>query len=141
MLNIMLIRDTYISFPYFTIPWLKVSCIRHSVALITKGETPSDTIEPITLPDGIRFFSRIRSTDLFPAKNAATHRALTAWEITVAMAAPSTPMSNTKIKTGSSTIFKAAPMQVVIMLVLAKPWLVMKLFRPRVVITKTVPVR
>ena len=41
--------------------------------------------------------------------------------ITVAMAAPLTPMSRAKIKMGSRTILMTAPMTVVIILIFAKP--------------------
>ena len=57
------------------------------------------------------------------------------------MAAPCTPMSNTKMNTGSSTIFITAPMTTEHMATMARPWALMKVFRPRASWTNTVPSR
>ena len=46
----------------------------------------------------------------------------------VAIAAPATPISSTKMKTGSRAIFSAAPASMVPMVVLAAPSLVTMLF-------------
>ena len=45
----------------------------------------------------------------FPNRNFKTHIALTNWAMTVAMAAPLTPMLKTKINSGSSTMLMIAP--------------------------------
>ena len=76
-----------------------------------------------------------------PVKKASTHTALMAWLRMVAMAAPCTPMLNPKMNTGSRMMLLMAPMQVVAMLVLAKPWLVIKGVMPKVNCTKRVPSR
>ena len=77
----------------------------------------------------------------FPVRNRRTHTAEQAWARMVARAAPSTPMSKTKIKTGSRTMFTMAPRPTVSIPVLAKPWELMKGFRPRLTMTKRVPMR
>ena len=64
----------------------------HSVAVIRKGDTPSDRIRARVLPSGIRLTLRMRRTLRLPVKNTNTHTALMAWLRMVAMAAPSTPM-------------------------------------------------
>ena len=66
----------------------------HSVAVIKKGDTPSDSTKARVLPAGMRFSLRMRSTLRLPVKKISTHTALTAWLRMVAMAAPSTPMLN-----------------------------------------------
>ena len=46
-----------------------------------------------------------------------------AWEITVARAAPRTPMWNPKIKTGSRIMLEIAPINTESIPVFANPWL------------------
>ena len=58
-------------------------------------------------------------------RNLTTHTALTIWEMTVAMAAPTTPQFKTNIKIGSRMMFSMAPMAVVIIPILGKPWALM----------------
>ena len=48
-------------------------------------------------------------------------------------------MSQAKMKMGSRMMLQTAPMTVVSILVLAKPWAEMKAFMPRVSWTKMVP--
>ena len=48
-------------------------------------------------------------------------------------------MRNPKIRMGSRMMLQTAPTTVVIMLNLAKPWVVMNGFSPITIITKTVP--
>ena len=60
-------------------------------------------------------------------------------EITVARAAPFTPMCMAKIKIGSSTILQIAPISTVFIPTLANPCAVIKAFMPSVSWTKTVP--
>ena len=50
-------------------------------------------------------------------------------------------MSKTKMNTGSSTMFRIAPMSTEHMAVMALPWALMKVFSPRASWTKTVPSR
>ena len=82
-----------------------------------------------------RSFSTVRP----PQRKRSAQTALTACDMTVAHAAPRTPMPRTKIKMGSSTMFVTAPMTTVIMLIFEKPCAVMKTFMPSVSCTKIVP--
>ena len=83
----------------------------------------------------------MRSTLRPDRRNASTHAALTVWLSTVAMAAPCTPMSNTKMSSGSSTMFSTAPMATLLMAVPLRPWALMKVLRPSASCTLTVPHR
>lgn len=56
-----------------------------------------------------------------PVRNFSTHTAEQPWAITVASAAPRTPMSRAKMKTGSSTMLTTAPRPTVIIPVRPKP--------------------
>ena len=55
------------------------------------------------------------------------------------MAAPCTPSPNPKMRMGSRMMLITAPITVVSMLVLAKPWVVMKGFMPSTSSTNTEP--
>ena len=55
------------------------------------------------------------SSDFPPVRKNTTNTAETIWEITVAMAAPCTPIWKKKIKIGSRMILVTAPMKMVIM--------------------------
>lgn len=61
------------------------------------------------------------SSACLPVRKRSTHSAESICEMTVAMAAPRTPRCRTKIKTGSSTMFAAAPTTTVSMPIFAKP--------------------
>ena len=65
---------------------------RLSVAFMMNGATPSASTGPIRLQRGLmrdsRSFNRVR----LPQRNTITQTADRHWEITVAMAAPRTPM-------------------------------------------------
>ena len=74
-----------------------------------------------------------------PKRKRITKAALAAWEITVAMAAPRTPMPRAKMNTGSSTMFSAAPSITEAMPILAKPWQMMNWFKPLAAKAKKVP--
>ena len=84
-----------------------------------------------------RSFSMVR----LPVRKARIHRADSICERMVARAAPLTPMWKTKIKTGSSTILVTAPKSTVIIPTVPKPWELIKLFMPRPVMTKILPMR
>ena len=73
-----------------------------------------------------------RSTHFLLVMNSITHTADTACDSTVAIAAPCTPRSNTKMKSGSSTMLQSAPMSTVSMLTFANPCAVMNAFIPSV---------
>ena len=62
-------------------------------------------------------------------------------EITVAIAAPSIPSSNTKIKSGSSMRFATAPIITEIIPVVAYPCALINGFMPVVSIDGSVPIR
>ena len=66
-----------------------------------------------------------RRMAFFPVRNSTTHTQEIAWLITVASAAPSTPISSVKMKMGSSTMLITAPMRVVSIPVRGKPWALM----------------
>ena len=110
-----------------------------SVLSITNVEIPSPRQGIITA--GSNFMSATVSFNMVLGlrKNQSTHTALTAWLNTVAIAAPLTPMPNPKIRIGSSTMLHTAPTTVVIILIFANPWVVIKGFIPITIITKTVP--
>ena len=72
-------------------------------------------------------------------KNQTAQIALNAWDKTVAMAAPSTPILKPKIKTGSKIIFVTAPIITVNILILEKPCADINAFNPNVSCTKIVP--
>ena len=74
-----------------------------------------------------------------PVRNRRIHTAPTAWLSTVAMAAPRTPMPRPKIRMGSRMMLITAPITVVSILTLAKPWAVMKEFMPMTSSTNTEP--
>ena len=59
----------------------------------------------------------------------------------VARAAPCTPNLKEKIKIGSKIILTTAPINTVNIPILAKPWLLIKLFIPKPIKTNTVPNR
>lgn len=103
---------------------------------------------------GVRPVSRIRSMvrRLYPPKvmrnggigpnrKRSTNRQLASWLSTVAMAAPLTPRSSRKIKTGSRMILSTAPSITDCIPFLAKPWQMMNWFIPVDSRANTVPVR
>ena len=111
----MVITLTYI------VPPRSRSCVLYSIwtrLLVNervKPLTPRAMMRPVRLPVR-RIFTARRGTGVVErVRYRSTHRAETAWETTVAAAAPRTPMRNTKMKTGSSTIFTIAPSATVIM--------------------------
>ncbi len=64
-----------------------------SVDCITKGDTPSASTGAMRRQLGRRVFFLRRRVVFFPVRNRTTQMPETAWEITVAKAAPSTPIS------------------------------------------------
>ena len=91
------------------IPLFNTMLTRLSVERITNGDTPRAEMLFIILKSGFRFFRRILRTALLLIKKPVTHSALTSCEITVASAAPATPILNPNMKTGSRTMFMTAP--------------------------------
>ena len=77
----------------------------------------------------------------FPSRNHSTKAQEAICEITVATAAPRTPMPSTKINTGSRAMLAAAPMITENMPVLANPWQMMNWHIPVESSANTVPAR
>ena len=102
---------------------------------------PSETIFLTRRAERARQSNFSRRMALFPVRNLSTHTAEQPCAITVASAAPWTPISSTKMNTGSRTIFTTAPSPTVIMPISAKPCALIKGFMPRLTITKRVPQR
>ena len=108
-----------------------------SLAMIRKGDRPKAATRFITFQEkppqpsrtGIRLRSRETST-----KAQEAH-----WEITVATAAPATPMSKTKMNNGSRAMLSTAPSMTVAIPSPEKPWQIKKLFMPVAIRAKKVP--
>ena len=110
-----------------------------SVEIMTKVETPKARQGSSTLPRSGMFWARSFNFVRLPVKNRSTHTAPTAWLSTVAVAAPRTPISSTKIKMGSRIMLHTAPITVVSILNAAKPCVVTKGFMPSTTSTNTLP--
>ena len=105
------------------------------------GETPNANIEnTICRSNFIYRFSKGNEACL-ENKNPNTQIALQAWDMTVARAAPFTPMSNQKIKIGSSTMFMNAPIKTEHIATAGRPCVLIKAFNPVDISTKIVPNR
>ena len=89
-----------------------------------KGEAPSARAGSTTLARGRRSSRRRCHLVFFPVRNFSTHTADTAWDKMVARAAPCTPMPKAKMKMGSSTVLRMAPMSTVFIPTTVKPWAV-----------------
>ena len=83
----------------------------------------------------------MRQLILGPAKKSSTQIIEASWLMTVAMAAPCTPIPNTKMNRGSSTRFSAAPSRVVPIPIRGWPSALMKPFRPVASMVQGVPSR
>ena len=118
---------------------LNAILIALSVAFMIKGDTPSAHTGKSTEAFGLKYFVFIFSFVCFPVRKRMTHTAEIACEITVASAAPCTPMPNTKIKTGSKMILQTAPIRTVFIPTLENPCVLIKEFNPIVSMTNKVP--
>ena len=118
---------------------LKLTATRFSVICMRNGESPSARQGRRSFMSGRRFFARSRSVDFSEQRKRTTHAHETACERIVASAAPRTPMPNTNMNSGSSTMLSAAPIVTVSMLVVEKPCAVMKALSPSESCTKIVP--
>ena len=116
---------TAMSPPYFSREELKHTVIRLSVDCMMKGEAPRARAGSTTWACGRRYAARRCHLVFFPVRNLSTHTADTAWDKMVARAAPWTPMPKAKMKMGSSTVFRMAPISTVFMPTTVKPWAVM----------------
>ena len=101
--------------PCFCKTALRTMIIMLSVAAMKKGESPILTIFIMVLP--LYPPKERRTLVLGSSRKTITNSAESPWESTVAAAAPVTPMSNVKMKSGSKAMFATAPMQVVAMAV------------------------
>ena len=119
----MVMEPTARSPPNFCRLELKEMESRLSVEIITKPEIPRARMPPTIRPSSFMPAGVIFRMDFLPrVRNSSTHRAPTAWLRTVARAAPRTPIFRPKMKMGSRTMLMPAPMTVVIMAMVEKPW-------------------
>ena len=135
----MVMAPTARSPPYFSREALKHTEMTLSLACMMKVAVPRATQGRISRGRMGRDAFSSRSRVCFPRRKVTTHTQDTAWDSTVARAAPRTPMSRAKMNRGSSRMLHTAPMRTVFMPTWAKPWAVMKAFRPRVSSTNRVP--
>ena len=133
------IAPTAMSPPYRRSDALKQTEITLSLAIMMNGAQPSATHGSSTAGSSRRFCRRMDSVARRLHRNHSTNAQEIICEITVASAAPRTPMERPKMKIGSSTMLHTAPMATVSMPVLAKPCAVMKAFSPIVSCTNSVP--
>ena len=132
-------EPTAISPPYFNKEELKQMEMSPSVDCITKGDMPSAIQGRYVFHRMCRFSRRSFNWVLGPDRNRSTQRADSAWEMMVASAAPCTPKPSPKMRMGSRMMLVMAPMRVLIMLVVAKPWVEIKGFNPSATCTNRVP--
>ena len=105
------ITDMYTSPPVTDSTLLQQTVTKLLVSCIIKPAVPRLIIflQYPMHPDNSFFFKSRTFNSAFLCKKAITNKAEKICEITVAIAAPQTPICNTKIKTGSSRIFNTAP--------------------------------
>ena len=120
---------------------MHTTCTRLLVRFIKKPDRPRVTIRFTRRALSLMHPRRSFKMALGPVRNRSTHTAEHPWAMTVAKAAPFTPMSSRKIKMGSSTMFTTAPSPTVIIPTRPKPWELMKGFIPRPIMTNRVPMR
>ena len=118
---------------------MKQTEITLSLDCIINVASPSARQGRISFGETKKFLAFKRRTVFLPKRNATTQMHETHCEITVASAAPLTPILSPKINIGSSTIFDTAPIITVTMPIFAKPCAVINAFMPRVSWTNTVP--
>ena len=121
----MVMAPTAISPPYRSREELKQTKMTLSLACIIKGDSPRARQGSRILALRRRFLCFTFSRVFLPQRKAITQVQETPWEMTVARAAPFTPMPRAKMKMGSRMMLHMAPMSTVSILVLAKPWAVM----------------
>ena len=111
------------------------------VAPITKSATPRDMMRPMIFFRGAIVRHESSSGVLPLRRKKKHHAALSTCERTVAAAAPRTPMRNTKMNSGSSTMFATAPSSTVSMPRVAKPCALIYTFMPSDTNENVVPMR
>ena len=137
----MVITPTYRSPPKVCSVELQVICTMLFVMAMTKLEKPRETIFHTSFRSSFMLLRSSRMRVRFPSRKDTAHTAEKNWEITVARAAPWTPMFSTKMNRGSSTMLVTAPSRTVIIPLRPKPWALMKLFIPSPSMTKMLPHR
>ena len=135
----MVITPTYRSPPKACRVELQATCTMELVMAMTKLEKPRQRICHTSLGFSFMAGRSMRMRAFFPRRKETAHTAERNWERMVARAAPCTPMPNTKIKMGSSTMLVTAPMSTVIMPLRPKPWALMNWFMPRLIMTNILP--
>ena len=130
---------TAMSPPYLSSDVLKLTDIMLSLDCIMKAARPSARQGSMTSASRRIFSFLSRSMVFSPLRKSSTHKQDMHWEMTVASAAPRTPISRPNMNTGSRIILDTAPISTVYMPVLEKPWAVMNAFMPRVSCTNIVP--
>ena len=133
------IAPTAISPPYFSREELKHTDITLSLACIINAAVPSAMHGNTTLGLIFRFLRFSLSIDFLLHKNTTTMIHETACEITVAKAAPRTPIFNPKIIIGSRAIFRIAPIATDTIDTFVNPSAVTNEFIPNVSCTNNVP--
>ena len=96
---------------------------------------------PIILMSGFMYANVRRSVSFFERSARTTNSALANWLMTVAIAAPCTPMPKVNMNRGSSPMFSAAPTMTDIIAIRLLPCAVRKVLRPVASCTNSVPVR
>ena len=139
MLVRIVIAPTAISPPYFSSDELKQTEITLSLACIMNVDSPNATQGSTSFGAAMRFSFLRRRIVFLPVRKYMTHTQEMPCEMTVASAAPRTPILSPKINIGSSVILAIAPIMTVHMLMFAKPCAVIKAFMPSVSCTNIVP--
>ena len=106
-----------------------------------KGDIPREKMLTSMPLSRRRNFLLIFREDFSLSRKPVTHAALSACEITVATAAPFTPIPRPKIKMGSRMIFATAPISTDSIAVPGLLWQMMKAFSPSASSTNKVPTR
>ena len=89
---------------------------------IMKLESPRAAISRMVFRHGRMQDTRMRRIAFGLVRKCTVHMAEASWDMTVAMAAPRIHIPMVKMKRGSRMIFSTAPMRVVTIPILAKPW-------------------
>ena len=135
----MVMAPTAISPPYRSRDELKQTVTILSLDCMIKAASPSAIQGRTTFASRWRCFFLRWSCVFLPQRNKTTQSVEIACEITVASAAPRTPIWKTKINTGSRTILQTAPIRTETMENVVNPCAVMNAFIPRVNCTNKVP--
>ena len=106
-----------------------------------KGDTPKANMALTVFQLSLICFGFSRKEARSEQRKASTHAALKACDMMVAHAAPFTPISKTKMNSGSSRIFRTAPIMTESIAMVGRPWVLMNELRPTAIWTNRVPNR